>query len=735
MKKVLLIALCFSFIIGGAFAKQMLPTNFEKPIDTNPRAKVVLPNRDAPSYSFYQAPMALATSHYDYMIGSYNSIPIRVIPDEAGGGYFLTFHGKESPSATRRVYYAYIESNGNPNVGTISTTQNGEGYPTVARDPVSGKPMYAWHANHDTDAELEVQFTSDGLMFGMWGLFNTIVAPINNPTAISYSGGSTNDNEFIWPTAQIGPSPNEGMSRVYVLARNSTGHLENPDEPGSYLPSENIKIAYADFNGDIIEAGTPPLSWSYTTIPELDEWNNDLEELRRPNHAFTVDSLGNLYYIGYHNAWTGAALDEVIDEPDVDVFINSNYGEGEWTRISVEGKLPSWNPADEPDGTVGYFVDEDNNDTPYTNEELTWQPINASHLNASVDNLGRVHAITIWGLFNINNSYYINFMVLKNLVFDPSDQSFEFVEVFPKKHHLDTYNQYYQPWDLEEPFGEPDEYYYDEEGEEYYLQFDINLPFPHYDNTLHDNAMFFHYNSMKISEVNDEGLMVAVWQDSHRADYGIKYPDDHPEWVPLSTNSDLMISVSSNNGDGWSEPIRIHGGEVPEFAGIKPMWVYPADKVKYIGESDNGKPMGRIGFMFYNDYTWGAECKDAPNAASIDGGQVMFMEMDIEFPAYDNTDPVTPAVVRQLHQNYPNPFNPETTISFDMPVSGKAKVDIFNVKGQLVKTLFDGTAVYGKNTQVWNGTDNNGRTVTSGIYFYRLSTENHSETRKMMLMK
>jgi flagellar hook assembly protein FlgD len=52
-----------------------------------------------------------------------------------------------------------------------------------------------------------------------------------------------------------------------------------------------------------------------------------------------------------------------------------------------------------------------------------------------------------------------------------------------------------------------------------------------------------------------------------------------------------------------------------------------------------------------------------------------------------------------------------------------------------VKTHFNGTAPYGKTSQVWNGTDNNGQAVTSGVYFYRLSTDNGNETRKMMLMK
>jgi len=140
--------------------------------------------------------------------------------------------------------------------------------------------------------------------------------------------------------------------------------------------------------------------------------------------------------------------------------------------------------------------------------------------------------------------------------------------------------------------------------------------------------------------------------------------------------------------------------------------------------------------MLYDDYTWGSNANQPPAHPTNDGGDVLFMEMQITFPPRGAAGSGTaPAISRMLNPNFPNPFNPETTISFDMPKAGNARLDIYNVKGQLVKTLFDGTTPYGKTSKVWNGTDNSGNAVTSGVYFYRLSTDNHSETRKMMLMK
>ena len=88
-----------------------------------------------------------------------------------------------------------------------------------------------------------------------------------------------------------------------------------------------------------------------------------------------------------------------------------------------------------------------------------------------------------------------------------------------------------------------------------------------------------------------------------------------------------------------------------------------------------------------------------------------------------------------LHQNYPNPFNPTTNIGFTLPVSGKARIDIFNILGKLVATPFDGIARTGANEVVWDGRNFAGETVATGIYFYRLTADNYVETKKMTLMK
>ena len=87
-----------------------------------------------------------------------------------------------------------------------------------------------------------------------------------------------------------------------------------------------------------------------------------------------------------------------------------------------------------------------------------------------------------------------------------------------------------------------------------------------------------------------------------------------------------------------------------------------------------------------------------------------------------------------LYPNFPNPFNPETTISFDMPEPSQVRITIYNHLGQKVRTLLDETRTAGRYKMNWNGTDDFGRKVSSGVYFYQFETEKYKATRKMILI-
>ena len=89
----------------------------------------------------------------------------------------------------------------------------------------------------------------------------------------------------------------------------------------------------------------------------------------------------------------------------------------------------------------------------------------------------------------------------------------------------------------------------------------------------------------------------------------------------------------------------------------------------------------------------------------------------------------------ELAQNYPNPFNPGTTIRYALPYQAEVRLEIYNALGQLVKVLVNKSQTAGIKTVNWNGTNQFGEPVSSGVYLYRLKAGNHIQTRKMMLLK
>jgi len=89
----------------------------------------------------------------------------------------------------------------------------------------------------------------------------------------------------------------------------------------------------------------------------------------------------------------------------------------------------------------------------------------------------------------------------------------------------------------------------------------------------------------------------------------------------------------------------------------------------------------------------------------------------------------------ELQGNYPNPFNPETQIKFSLHHETEVQINIYNIKGQLVKTLVHKTYPAGNYLVLWNGTDEQGRKVSSGIYYYQMLSQEYTALKKMVLLK
>jgi len=117
----------------------------------------------------------------------------------------------------------------------------------------------------------------------------------------------------------------------------------------------------------------------------------------------------------------------------------------------------------------------------------------------------------------------------------------------------------------------------------------------------------------------------------------------------------------------------------------------------------------------------------------------MYLDKSRVFDVWESpyiTDAETPLVQTPvLMQNYPNPFNPITTIKFALDKDENVKLSIYDVSGKLIRKLLDTRLKKGWHNVTWDGKDSEGKPVTSGVYFYMLSTSGYRETRKMILLR
>ena len=115
--------------------------------------------------------------------------------------------------------------------------------------------------------------------------------------------------------------------------------------------------------------------------------------------------------------------------------------------------------------------------------------------------------------------------------------------------------------------------------------------------------------------------------------------------------------------------------------------------------------------------------------------EIVEIPLTAEIITVSNNNDSVPLVSSALKQNYPNPFNPETTINFYVAKNGEVIIDVYDLKGRKVKTLVENTYNKGSHSVVWNGKNEQGNDVASGVYLYRMRNGGFSSTRKMILLK
>jgi len=177
----------------------------------------------------------------------------------------------------------------------------------------------------------------------------------------------------------------------------------------------------------------------------------------------------------------------------------------------------------------------------------------------------------------------------------------------------------------------------------------------------------------------------------------------------------------------------------PDFHSVRLTWQAPASAIPmgYKVYRDGEAITGAITDLYYQDdnVTNGVEYTYYVTAVYADGLEVASETVTAIPGPGAEFDEVSMPLVTGLHGNYPNPFNPETVLSFSLAREGFVSIDVYNVRGQKVRGLVSGVYGAGVHKVVWNGVSDNGRSVGSGVYFYRMSAGGYTGVRKMLLLK
>ena len=182
---------------------------------------------------------------------------------------------------------------------------------------------------------------------------------------------------------------------------------------------------------------------------------------------------------------------------------------------------------------------------------------------------------------------------------------------------------------------------------------------------------------------------------------------------------DIWAVASADNGLQWGEPTNLTQS------------VDMDDRYPYLSVWNEA---GKLNIQYMTDAVAGSHTFS--DGAPLSQTDQLFLKADM--PSTDPYDPVkveskqisgVPAAY-DLGQNYPNPFNPTTAIEFSLQKNAKVRLDVFNTLGERVATLVDGYTNAGTHQVTWTASD-----MSSGVYFYTLTTNEFSTTRKMMLIK
>ncbi len=147
--------------------------------------------------------------------------------------------------------------------------------------------------------------------------------------------------------------------------------------------------------------------------------------------------------------------------------------------------------------------------------------------------------------------------------------------------------------------------------------------------------------------------------------------------------------------------------------------------VEFPSEIDQIIKKDQVLYILFHNKFYAYDCESEKN--------YFIQKMDFtDFTNSDNNNLIKPVLTTIA---YPNPFNPTINISYNLPNDSKVSLEIFNIKGQKIKTILSENQKSGNHRTIWQGKDENEKKVSSGIYFYKLKTDQNEKIKKIILMK
>lgn len=686
-----------------------------------------------PAYAFIpngagQSTTYLIDSYFDYMPFSYNGYNVRLQPEVSmpygysAGGMYISYHCSETSStgSDRRAFNSYLNPDGTL-LSSGATNQYQvirEGYTSMDIDPYTGNPLFTWHSVLETDGSWDCSMTYDNFhLTGSTGYWKQPWIVMDNPEVSQGLTGYDND-EFNWPVLMIGDSPLEDHRRVHMYGNNDASNFAGN---GNY----NSLYCYADFSADSLLLESE-FAWTYKTFPYMDHLHyDDIDRVNKDmivkdNKVAFFGSFGDTLFVMYSD----------------DCGENFNWFKQEWL-------FPIENPLQQ-DGVTYEFYDNDNV-TP--SEMFICLSNDGTHYNGTFcDNDTKLIWMTGVNINSAenreNDQYWAAYFYPKMFRFDFLTGTFDFYDIDIQG--LDpTDDQPCIPWDLDED-DQVDEYYTD--GSVY---IPLSMPSWFFNTDQGYQDAFFHESNFKI--VANNNWLVAAWHDSKKLRQAYFGVDGYDGWL---MQPEMVFIISDDGGDTWSDPLYMNanpndaivdpdnhydGNYTPELADMLPVNICLGSKLEVLSNAP-GDYHAKLHFAFFDDNDYGSAAGQTSGAGQLNGGKIRYAALDLEFqsPWLEPVGLDDSAIVPTdyyLSQNYPNPFNPSTTINYSLRNDSDVCIEIFNIKGQKIRTLVDEYKSAGNYRIDWQGKDQNGQTVSSGIYFYKMRTGKETYTRRMVMMK